>query len=134
MPLQRLVKKNINFPDTEEHCRDLCNETNLICDCDNIAILLNAKNEVVRSGVLRREAMRYIHGKEYEPGIKISILQKENPMSKITNAKPQRLTSVEGPRSFDYFGTVLRHVIDAPKVCPPGYKLDKKGRCQPIYR
>lgn len=51
-----------------------------------------------------------------------------------TIAKPQRVSSIDGTKRGDYYETVLRHVIDAPKVCPPGYALDKKGKCQPIYR
>lgn len=30
--------------------------------------------------------------------------------------------------------TVLKHIIDAPIICPPGYALDKNGKCRPIYK
>lgn len=29
---------------------------------------------------------------------------------------------------------VLKHIIDTPIVCPPGYALDRNGKCRPVYK
>lgn len=63
--------------------------------------------------------------------IKENLLKTENVIKKTEDEYADREEVVEETIEPTQVPTLF-HIIQAPKFCPPGYKLDHHGRCRKV--